>query len=149
MQCKVVSDKDDILKCIKLGETHYNEVEKRFTGLPFTPKYDLFLELFEKGLLHTIALYDGVEVEGYLMFVTSPSLFSNSVNAQEIGLFVNSKHRGSGWFKRMLELAEEELKTKGATILLLAFKEGMQHRLPQGFKEAETFYIKSLELQWQ
>ena len=146
MQCKIVSDKNDILKCIKLGEGHYDEVEKRFTQLPYKPNISLFLQLFENGLLHTVALYDGAKVEGYVMFVMSPSLFSASVNAQEVGLYVSKKYRGSGWFKRMLATAEKELSKKGATSLLLAFKEGMQHKLPEGFREAETFYIKSLEL---
>ena len=145
MQCKVVVAKNDFMKVIKLGEHHYNEVERRFTGLPYKPKISMFLQLFESGLLHCVALYDGAKVEGYVLFSICPSLFSENLIAQELGVFVNRKYRGEGWFKRMLELAEQELTMKGVGTVMLAFKSGMKHSLGEEYVEAETFYAKNLE----
>jgi ribosomal protein S18 acetylase RimI-like enzyme len=145
MQCKVVTSKDEYLECINLGRHHYNEVERRFTGLPYEPKYALFTQLFEEGHMSCVALLDGGDVVGYVLVSISPSLFSNSLQAQEIGVYVDSKYRGQGWFKQMLELTESELSKRGVTALMLAFKSGLSHKLPEGYVEAETFHIKKLE----
>lgn len=144
MQYKLVDNELDLAECIKLGEAHYNEVEWRFTGLPYTPNLSLFLQLYEAGLLKTVALYNGTRVVGYVMFSISPSLFSSGVNAQEIGLYISPEYRNSGWFKKMLEYALEKVQEEGATSIHVAFKEGMSHRLPTGFVESETFYVKVL-----
>lgn len=144
MQCSLVTDKNDLMKCIRLGKIHYDEVERRFTGLPYKPNISAFLQLFEAGLIQTVALYDGAKVEGYAMFSVSPSLFSKSLVAQEIGMFVNIEHRGSGWFKQMLSKSEKELSKRGVTSMMLAFKEGMSHNLPMEYTESETFYVKVL-----
>ena len=145
MQCKVVNDKNDFVKCLKLGEHHYNEVERRFTGLPYKPKLNLFLPLFEGGHIECVALYDGAKVEGYVMVSIMPSLFSDIRQAQEIGLYVSPKYRGEGWFKQMLEVMEAHLSVEGVGALYLAFKKGFAHNLPDRYVEAETYYINVLE----
>jgi len=145
MKCKVVTNSNDVVKCVRLAETHYNEVERKFTGLPYKPKVSLFLQLYEADLLCTVALYDGRVVEGYVMFSITPSLLNDGMNAQEIGLFVMDRHRGSGWFKQMLSMAEEELQKMGASVAALSFKAGLSHALPEGYVETETIFIKSLE----
>lgn len=145
MKCKVVETNNDLVKCIRLGEAHYNEVEKGFTNIPYEPRIGMFLSLFENGNLQCVALYDGAKIEGYVLVSIAPSLLTKGEVAHEVGVYVNPKYRGQGWFNKMLGMLEERLCKRGVNTLMIAFKNGFKHSLPDGYKESETMFIKVLE----
>jgi len=147
MDCRVVLSKEDFLACIKLGESHYNEVEKAFTGAAYAPKLDTLMQLFDMDMVSCVGTYNKEgDVVGYVTSVIVPNMFSDVVQGQEFGMYLDPLYRGQGWFKEMLSVMEEDLYYKGADVMLVTFKKGLAHKLPKGFVEAETSFIKKVEV---
>lgn len=122
MLCKVIDDVEDLLKCVALAEDHYNEVEKPYSGLPYSPKYDLFVELFSRGMIESVACYDEEELVGYVVFSITDSLLNDSLQAKEVGMYVKPNYRGLNLFNMMLTEAEAQLKLIGVDSVFITFK---------------------------
>jgi GNAT superfamily N-acetyltransferase len=138
MLCKVVSSRDDFLKCIKLAGEHYNEVERGVTGLPYKPKEGVLLAAFDGGAIDCVGLYDGEEIVGYVIVVVTPSFLCDATIASELGMYVKPEYRGGGWFKEMLHILEGVC---SADVLEIKFKRQCDI---EGYTVNDYSYIRRL-----
>lgn len=141
---EVLTDAGDIKDCFSLGELHYEEVEKEFSGLPYQVNMDLLEGMISASLISCVAAFDEEVLIGYVCSSIVPDLISDSVKAQEIGMYVKEEYRGEGVFKSLLDKAEEEFSKRGVYESLIMFKEGYEHKIPKGYVKTETVYRKRL-----
>ena len=141
---EVLTDAEDIKDCFSLGELHYEEVEKEFSGLPYHVNMDLLEAMIASNLISCVGAFEKGCLIGYMCSIVAPDLISNSVKAQEIGMYVTKEYRGEGVFKSLLNKAEEEFSRLGVYESLIMFKEGYEHTVPKGYVKTETVYRKRI-----
>lgn len=128
----------------ELARAHYNEVEEKAATIPFNPDLNLFKQLLGLDMLFIVTARVDGELVGYFANLISPDLFTSKLVSKELGIYLHPDYRGSTAFVRMLRLAEEGAKDRGAYSQMLAFKKGhdfgMAERL--GYDVTETIYHK-------
>lgn len=137
---EVLSRLEDVKACFHLGKKHYKEVEEEFSHLPYQPNEKMIERLFEAGMLSIVVVFDGPILVGYVGNIISPDIFTDSLHAREVGMYVRPDYRGKGVFKALLEGSKSELTKLGVDSHFIVFKEGYEHTVPEGYEKTETVY---------
>lgn len=131
----------------QLGEQHFNEVEEKHQQVPYNVDYQMLRTIYDTGLVRLIVCEDESEkMVGYFLSLISPDIFTSTLIAKEVGIYLDKGSRGHGLFKVMLEMMEEELTLSGVKTNLISFKEGHEHTTPLGYAPTERAYQKILEV---
>lgn len=104
MQYKLLGkSKATLLDIMYLGEYHYNEVEKEILGGEYKPNVEAYYNLLDSGALTGVVAMLNDEVQGYVLFVKCPSLYTDKVINQTIVAYVKPQFRNTGVLKTMLD----------------------------------------------
>lgn len=144
---KEESTLETFYECLKIGESHYNEVESKSVDIPYNVDYELAETLINLGLVVIMtARFEG-QLVGYFVSLVSKDFFTSRLEAKELGIYVKPEFRGTSVFYRLVKATEHLIKSKGIKSLYIMFKEGHDKGLAQklGYEKTETVYQKILE----
>ena len=133
-------------ECIELGAAQYEEIEGDRVGIEYAPNYKLFDLLHGYGAISLITARKDGELVGYVATLFSEGLFSQGIEAREIGIYVKPECRGSSVFYRMMKEVEKDLKASGVRVHYILFKKGHDKGFAErlGYQMTETAYQKIL-----
>lgn len=134
-------------ECLKMGESHYNEVESKSDRIPYNVDYDLAETLIDLGLVVIITARTEGRLVGYFVSLISKDFFTSRREAKELGIYIAPEARGTSLFFRLMKETEKNLASKDVKSIYIMFKEGHDIGLgPRlGYEKTETVYQKILE----
>lgn len=106
--------------------------------------------LVQNGIASCIAIKDGEELVGMLIYSYFPDLITSELSATEVCWYIKKAYRSKGNSKMMLDMMENEAREKGCKFLNMVHLEdkksavmGRYYR-SMGFDKVETSYQKVL-----
>lgn len=143
---KAVEVAEEMEQFLSLGFEHYAEVEERSEEHEFVFAMDTIKKYFDMGFVACTLAFDGDKPVGYFLNTLAPDIFSESVVAKEIALFVLDDYRGQGIAKELIALFEEMMLERGIGLCMLTFKAGHNEAFPLsiGYRLSEIIYEKIL-----
>lgn len=138
---------DIMEEMVEIVGGHAAETELYQDKVKFNPDYEHYLALDKAGAMFFVTARDEGELVGYTSWAVGPhphhaDHFMGSNNL----IYVKKSHRGGGDVAtKMFEMAEEELKSHGASVMIFLAKaarplEGFAERL--GYDKVEVAYSK-------
>ncbi len=129
----------------ELIATQWEEVDHRRKTSNLDVKFDKYLEMEELGVHFIVMAYDGADVIGYNSMFISPTPHTGEITALTDTIFIKKEYRQCGLGTELIRLAEEESKKRGATNIMVTFKNNDSHPAivqELGFFSYETIYAK-------
>lgn len=134
------------VECIRLGEAHYEEVEMDKTDIPFNIDWDLVKLYHDAGIITFVTTRVDGDLVGYFGSIISKDLYTSTLSAAELGIYLKPEYRKGTAFIKMLKLIEQILTDKGVKKNLIMFKCGHNENLGErlGYQRTEITYQKFL-----
>jgi len=147
-----ISIRDNLEGLKVLHAAHYEETEHKYKHHTVNVNYEHFMAVEAKGQLfcfgaHTV---DSKQLCAYLFTYLSPSAHDTSMIATADMFFLSPEHRGSGVARRLLQVAQDRLKEKGADYMIMTDKSplGAPHLKmlfeSEGYAQMAIAYSKAL-----
>lgn len=136
-------------ECLELGRSHYYEVEKKSSVIPYNVNYDVVEALIEYDLVLIVTVRDEAEnLVGYMINLISEDFLTSQIEAKELGIFLSPEARGGRTFLKLLGLSQSLLLDRGVKTQYIMFKEGYDSGMAErlGYVKTETVYQKIFEV---
>jgi len=116
----IATIKEDIAPLV---QATYDEVEIDRDKLEFNLNWDIYHKLEELNILHIYTARVDGKMVGYLVLISSPSLHcSEHLMASSDVIYIHPEHRKGRAGANMIKYAEEDLKCRGVSVMIVAMK---------------------------
>lgn len=143
----ILADESATAKLKELVWTQWDEVDHRRKTSILDVDFSRYLQLDAAGIHYAVVAFDGNELIGYNSMLIAESPHNREMTATTDTIFIKKEYRKGGLGTQMIKIAEEEAKKRGATNIMVTFKNSDSH--PEivkelGFFSYETIYAKHI-----
>ena len=129
----------------KLTQLQWDEVDHRRKTSNLNLDFDKYVSMGDAGMHFMVLAYTNEDIIGYMSIFITESLHTREITALTDTIFIRKEYRKGGLGSDMIEAAEKECKSRGASNFMVTFKNDSPH--PQivennNFFSYETIYAK-------
>jgi GNAT superfamily N-acetyltransferase len=143
----ILADESATKKLKQLVWDQWEEVDHRRKTSILDVDFSKYLELDALGVHYAVLAFDCNELIGYNSMLITESPHNRKIIATTDTIFIKKEYRKGGLGTQMIKIAEEEAKKRGASDIMVTFKNSDNH--PEivkelGFFSYETIYAKHI-----
>lgn len=131
---------------LPLMQANWNETGGQF---PFAPARDFYVSMQRAGFVFALGAFHDEQLRGYAIVTVAPHPFNPGVLVASCNpLYVDPQYRGGLLPGRLILLAEEKARERGAVVLYIHARSGTsvdKTLLKHGYEDVDNVVGKTLE----